>query len=115
MRWYDAIVNAQRLLRHARRSGGLTQRQLAARAAIPQSTVARIEAGHLQPRWETMTKLLKATGHTLEVSRAGEGIDRSQIRALLSMTPRQRLEAAAADARGVSRLFPHMHFKAKSS
>ena len=95
-------MNARRLLRFARRSRALTQRQLALKAGLPQSTVARIEAGHLQPRWETMTRLLHATGHSLEVSRAGEGIDRSQIRALLKMTPRQRLESAARDARGLT-------------
>lgn len=97
-----SFVNARRLLRFARRSAGLTQRQLALEAGLPQSTVARIEAGRLQPRWETMTRLLGAAGHWLEVTTAGEGIDRSQIRVLLKLTPRQRLETATRDARGLT-------------
>jgi predicted transcriptional regulator len=71
-------------------------------AGLPQSTVARIEAGHLQPRWETMARLLDATGHSLEATTAGEGIDRSQIQALLRLTPRQRLETATRDAKGLT-------------
>jgi hypothetical protein len=51
-----------------------------------------------------MRRLLAVTGHTLEISRAGEGIDRSQIRVLLAMTPRRRLDSAASDAMGLSRL-----------
>jgi predicted transcriptional regulator len=97
-------MNSVRLLRYARRSAAMTQRQLAASAGLPQSTVARIESGRLQPRWETMTRLLHATGHSLEISTAGAGIDRSQIRAMLRLTPRQRLETASADARGLGEL-----------
>lgn len=97
-------MKARRLLRHARREKGLTQRALAAAAGLPQSTVARIEAGSLEPRWATMSRLLEASGHSLEITRSGEGIDRSQIRAMLAMTPYQRLETAAGDARGLRRL-----------
>ncbi len=100
---YNPRVNARRLLRHARREAGLTQRELASKAGVPQSTVARIETGYLQPRWETMGRLLAATEHSLEVIRSGEGIDRSQIRTLLSMTPAERLESATRDAKGLSR------------
>ncbi len=82
----------------------MTQRQLAEAAGVPQSTVGRIEAGAFQPRWETMARVLMAAGYSLEVTRAGAGVDRSQMRALLAMSPRQRLEAAAADARGLDRL-----------
>lgn len=95
-------MNARRLLRYSRRSAGLTQRQLAEKAGLSQSTVARIEAGHLQPRWETMARLLHVVGYSLEISRAGEGIDRSQIRALLGLTPHQRLETAKRDAKGLT-------------
>lgn len=101
---YDPVVNARRLLKHARRSAGLTQRQLARVAGLPQSTVGRIESGSLQPRWETIARLLDAAGYSLELSRAGAGIDRTQIRALLPMSPRERLQTATADARGLDRL-----------
>lgn len=96
-------------MRFARRSAGLTQRRLALEAGLPQSTVARIEAGHLQPRWETMARLLEAAGQSLEVTRAGEGIDRSQIRALLRLTPRQRLETATRDAKGLTEFLEAAH------
>jgi transcriptional regulator with XRE-family HTH domain len=98
------MVNAKRLLRYARRSAAMTQRQLGAAAGLPQSTVGRIESGVLQPRWETMARLLGATGFSLEVSPAGGGVDRTQIRRLLRMSPRERLEAAAADAGGLDRM-----------
>lgn len=38
-------VRAAALLREARRSAGLSQRALAEKAGVPQSTVARIESG----------------------------------------------------------------------
>ena len=97
-------MNAASLIRYARRSGGFTQRELAASAGLPQSTIGRIETGRLQPNWVTVQRLLAASGHSLEVGRVGQGIDRSQIRSLLARTPRERLELAAGDAAGVERL-----------
>jgi predicted transcriptional regulator len=38
------------VLSRARHRAGLTQRELAERAAVPQSTVGRIEAGLVDPR-----------------------------------------------------------------
>ncbi|MBA3689326.1 MAG: helix-turn-helix transcriptional regulator [Chloroflexi bacterium] len=97
-------MNAARLIRYARRSAGFTQRDLAARTGLPQSTIGRIETGRLQPRWVTMQRLLAASGHSLEISQAGQGIDRSQIRSLRARSPRERLELAAADAAGMDSL-----------
>ena len=88
-----------RLLSTARRRAGLTQRELARRAGVPHSTVARIELGRLSPRTDTLEALLRATGHALAVETAlGEGVDRSQIRALLTLTPLERTRLAADDA-----------------
>jgi hypothetical protein len=57
------------------------------------------------PRFDTFTHLLRACGSDLElVPRYGEGVDRTAIRRLLQLTPRQRLELAAADAAGVAAL-----------
>ncbi|HMF09215.1 MAG TPA: helix-turn-helix transcriptional regulator, partial [Thermoanaerobaculia bacterium] len=42
------------LLRYARRSAGLSQRDLAARAGMPQPAVARIESGRTIPRFDTL-------------------------------------------------------------
>jgi hypothetical protein len=72
---------------------------------MPQSTVGRIEAGHLGPRWSTVEALLRASGMTVELAPAGGvGIDRSQIRKLLRLTPLERAQLAVADAAGLARL-----------
>lgn len=92
-------------LRNARRTAGLTQRELAARARIAQPAIARIETGGVIPRVDTLERLLRACGHNLEVTRrAGAGIDRSVIRQLLRLTPRQRLDLAVAEADKLDRL-----------
>lgn len=46
---------------------GLSQRELARRAGVPQSTVGRIEAGLLDPRIGTVERLLRACGMDLAV------------------------------------------------
>ena len=77
----------------ARRSAGLTQRQLAERSGVPQPTIARIESGKQMPRADTLDKLLKACGWELDMTpRRGEGEDRSLIRHWLSMTTLERAQ-----------------------
>ena len=89
---------AGRMLRHARGRARLTQRQLAAKTGIPQETIARIEAGRVDPRVTTLDRLLEGCGFGLEhLPRLGIGIDRTVIRRLLEMTPRQRLELGIAN------------------
>ena len=96
-------MHAAYLLRQARRRSRLSQRQLANRAGVPQSTVARIELGTLSPRTDTLDRLLRAAGQTLSVEPLlGVGIDRTQIRGLLRLTPEQRLRLAEADARAIA-------------
>jgi transcriptional regulator with XRE-family HTH domain len=88
------------MLRHARRRAGLTQRQLAAKAGIPQETIARIEAGRSDPRVTTLDRLLEPCGFGLEhLPRLGIGIDRPQIRDLLRLEPARRLAVAIDDDR----------------
>ena len=89
---------AARMLRHARRSARLTQRALAAKTGIPQETIARIESGRVDPRVSTLDRLLEGCDYGLEhLPRLGIGIDRSQIRALLRLTPSQRLAVGIAN------------------
>jgi predicted transcriptional regulator len=91
---------AARMLRHARRSAGLTQRALAASTGIPQETIARIEVGRSDPRVETLDRLLEGCGYSLEhLPRLGIGIDRTQIRERLAMTPSKRLARAIEEDR----------------
>jgi transcriptional regulator with XRE-family HTH domain len=96
------MSTAGRLLKYARRRAGLSQRALAVKAGVPQSTVARIESGTLSPRSDTLDGLLRATGRGLATEpRLGIGVDRSQIRELLRLSPTERAALAAADAAGL--------------
>lgn len=89
---------AGRMVRYARRRAGLTQRALSAKAGIPQETIARIERGRVDPRVGTLDRLLEACEYGLEaLPRLGIGIDRSQIHALLRLTPEHRLGVAVAN------------------
>jgi len=99
------MTMASRMLRHARRRAGLTQRQLSARVGIPQETIARIEKGHVDPRVTTLDRLLEGCGFALDHStRTGQGVDRSQIRALLAMPEPERARWLAESSRNVARM-----------
>jgi transcriptional regulator with XRE-family HTH domain len=56
---------AAELVRAARRSSGLTQRALAARARISGSAVADVERSAHDPGSESLERLLRAAGHRL--------------------------------------------------
>lgn len=86
------------MLRMARRRAGLTQRELARRAGVPQPTVSRIERARVSPSFETLAPLIDACGMQLEVvDRPGDGVDRTLIRQRLAMTPTQRLQRGALE------------------
>ena len=98
-------MNPGRALRDARRRAGLTQRELAGRAGVPQPAIARIERGTISPRIDTLTRLLAAAGAALEVTpRLGEGVDRGLIRAALQRTPEERVRAAGKAGTNLARL-----------
>lgn len=93
------------MLRAARRRAGLSQRELAERAGVPQSTVARIEAGLTDPRVGTLRRLLRVCGEDLEVLPIpGQGVDVSLIREQLKKTPRERLQEVGHASRAVSHM-----------
>jgi predicted transcriptional regulator len=97
------MTEAARLLRHARKRAGLTQRALAAKAGVPQPYVARVESSRTDPTVSSLSRLLRACETTLEaLPGSGEGIDRTVMREMLRLSPAQRLEAAAADAAGLA-------------
>jgi len=100
-RWQSEVLvvsMAGRMVLHARRRAGLTQRQLGAKTGIAQETIARIERGRSDPRVGTLDRLLAGCDFGLEhVPRLGIGIDRSQIRALLDLDPAERLAVAIAN------------------
>ncbi len=93
------MSSAARILTNARRQAGLSQRALARAAGVPHSTVARIELRRLSPRADTIERLMRACGRRLATEPAlGIGVDRSQIRELLGLSPGQRVRLAMADA-----------------
>jgi transcriptional regulator with XRE-family HTH domain len=98
-------MDASSAVRAARHGAQLSQRALALRASVPQSTVARIELGVLDPRSGTVDRLLGAAGCELVVERRpGAGVDRGQIRERLAMTPAQRIQENVAAAAQIARL-----------
>lgn len=95
-------MDGSRTLRYARRRAGLTQRELARRASMPQAAVARIETGRVTPRVDTLARLLDLCGCSLEVEpKRGTGVDGSLIRSLLDLSDAERARAAAASGRNL--------------
>jgi transcriptional regulator with XRE-family HTH domain len=56
---------AGNVLRVARAKTGLSQRELAAKAGVPHTTIAKIESGARQPSHPTMAKILAAVDLSL--------------------------------------------------
>ncbi len=87
------------LVRDARSRAGLSQRELARRAATAQSVVARIERGQTSPTWETLSRLLAAAGFDLDARLAVRPVVGSHmlgdVARILRLTPEQRLEEIA--------------------
>jgi transcriptional regulator with XRE-family HTH domain len=66
---------------------------------VAQPTIARIERGVEVPRVDTLDRLLRECGDTVEaVPLAGVGVDRSAIRALLRLSPAERARTAVDEA-----------------
>lgn len=98
-------MDAATILHDARRRAGFSQRAMAERAGVPQATVARIESRSVVPRFDTLDKLLEVCGRTLVIAlRPGAGVDRTPIRALLGITPAERLRLATQEGRNLHRL-----------
>ena len=92
-------------IRGARRQAGWTQRELANRTGVPQSTIARIESGAIKPRAGTLEKILGVLGVELTLEpRLGIGVDRSLIVRMLALTARERIEYATTAGEAARRL-----------
>ena len=93
------------ILRNARLAAGLTQAEVARRMGTTQPVVARLERPGANPRFATLARALRATGHGLEA--AGQKlppVDETQIAERLRLTPAERLAAFRASRRNVTRL-----------
>lgn len=100
-------VDAAALLREARTAVGITQRELAARAGIPQPAIARIESGASSPRVDTLARLLAACGRSIATANLSAPVDPDEwtlVQGNLQLTPAQRLAKLTAWAAFVSKL-----------
>ena len=96
----DLPFDAARLVRDARQSAGLTQRELARRAGTSQSVVARIETGVTDPSTGTLHRLAAAAGLelTVRLEAAPPGQEShmlDDVARILSLTPEERLDEVA--------------------
>ncbi|CAN5701905.1 hypothetical protein BH23GEM9_BH23GEM9_20080 [soil metagenome] len=95
------------LLRDARHRAGLSQRELARRAATAQSLVARIERGQTSPRSDTLARLLEAAGYDLEaalsISAPADSHMLDDVPRILRLSPEDRLREVGNMARFVAR------------
>lgn len=87
----DGAPIAGELVLAARRAAGMTQQQLAERLGTTQSVISRWERGHDEPRLSTLAAIARATGRRLHVELVDDGVDRTQIRQQLALTPAERL------------------------
>src|SRR3954471_10257507 len=93
------------LVRTARQTAGLTQRELARKARTAQSVVARIELGETSPSWSTLAGLLKAAGFALSTTLQRTSVDPQlldDVPRILALTPEQRLREVAQVSRFLS-------------
>lgn len=83
------------LIRDARRAAGLTQAELATHLGISQSAIAKLERQGGNPTVETLDRVLRATGHRLQLIAPAwsNGVDESLIRAALDRTPAERVKS----------------------
>ena len=96
-----SALGSGRLIREARRLGGLTQADLALRLGTTQSAVSNWERGRDTPRVDTLARILEACGFEADMTfRRLDDVDRTQIRENLAMTPAERLQSV----RNVSKL-----------
>lgn len=98
-------MSAHSFVRDARKTAGLTQVQLAARAGMTQPTIARLERPGSNPTVDTLERVLRATGHRLEIGAydGTYGIDETQLRERAALTPAQRMATFRASHRNLDR------------
>ncbi len=112
------MEGAGSIIREARRAAGITQAELARRMGITQPSVARIEAAGDNITMATLKRAAAALDRAvvLQVTAPPDaGIDESQLRELIKLSPAERLRtfeagyasireiaAAGAHARGVA-------------
>lgn len=98
-------MKASIVLREARRRAGMTQADLAKAGGVKQPTISRIESGAVVPSVDTLDRLLRACGESLEaLPLLGIGVDRTLFRRWVGLSPTDRLRVAEQDSRNLTRL-----------
>jgi transcriptional regulator with XRE-family HTH domain len=94
------------LVKERRQRLGLSQRQLALRAATTQAAISRIENGIVSPTFDTLRNLLIAMGEepTVGTRRLKSDWDPAHMTSTLERSPEQRLALALSWNRMASRL-----------
>ena len=77
-----------------RRNLGLTQKQLAEKAGVSQSLIAKIEAGKIEPTYSKVQKIFTALNNL--VRHEGAKADEIMNRHVLSLNPESTAEMAVA-------------------
>src|SRR5690348_7045191 len=86
-------MRAATVIQQARRRGGLTQADLAARITTTQSAVARWESGASDPGVERCAAIVAACGLELQLALAEPDADNlAALRRNLALTPDERVE-----------------------
>ena len=90
-------MRADLLIRDARREAALTQAELAANLGVSQSAIAKLEREGCNPTVETLDRVLRATGHRLQLIApawsTSTGVDESLLRQALDRTPAERIKS----------------------
>jgi transcriptional regulator with XRE-family HTH domain len=82
------------LVRESRRNAGLTQAELGAKLGRSQASIAALERPGSNPRVETLERVLRATGHRLDLGAREfrSSVDETLIASNLRVSPAARLE-----------------------
>lgn len=82
------------IVRNARATAGLTQRELARRIGTTQSTIAQLESPTANPRVATLARALSACGRELTIVAppARSDVDETLIVENLRLTPGERIK-----------------------
>lgn len=100
------MSRAAHLIRTARQEAGLTQAELAQRAGMTQSMIARMERPGANPTVDTLDTVLGAMHRHIDLTPARRlpEHDETLIAQRLRLTPRERLAAFQANHRSLNRL-----------
>jgi len=103
-------VSSGRLIREARLNAGLSQMELARRAAVAQSVISAYESDRREPGLAMLTKLVEAAGHELVIdvrpsSTLRRGLPDSRLGRRLRRRRRSVIEAAARRGASNVRVF----------